>query len=123
MINIKLGECKFCEKLVELCQAHIIPQALVRNKAKGSKKGLFYIDEKGNYSIVKSNGYYDRNILCNTCDGKFGAYEEALIKFLKDSDCISKYNYRKISLAIEFILWKSHLTTLPDYEDINLGKY
>lgn len=119
------GKCRFCGKHKKFIEAHIIPAAFSRDvvKRKGDGKTLIEVSKKQGGKIVQSNGYRDLNILCGGCDGILGAYEGALIVFLRDSKNISRYNYRKINIAIKGILWKAHITSRPEFKDINLGKY
>jgi hypothetical protein len=117
-----MAECKFCREDKSLIKAHIIPQAFIKQEVKNSNyKNLRCIyKDKSRYTIIKANGYFDRDILCQSCDNKLGVCEDTLIKFLRTNK-ESDYNYRNINIAIKGILWKAHITTRPEFNAINLG--
>lgn len=120
----KMEQCKFCTELKELIDAHIIPKAFVRNKVKEyGNKNLVEVEKDKSGKEVRSNGYWDNHILCSSCDNVLGSCEKMLIEFLRNSNDINKYNYRKISLAIKGILWKAHITSNQEFKHIGLGKY
>jgi hypothetical protein len=118
-------ECKFCTKQETLIKAHIVPQTFVTNQAKTSNsKNLVEvtkdIDKSG--KVIKNNGYFDKDILCQLCDQKFGVWEKTLKIFLSNSSNMNNYCYRSISLAMKEIIWKAHITSRQEFNHIYLGK-
>ena len=118
----KVAKCKFCKEDKKLIDAHIIPRAFVRNKVKEyNNKNLIQIKKDTiGYKIIKSNSYFDGKILCHNCDNKF--CDQTLIESLENSYDANIYNYRKISIAIKAILWKAYITTIQEFNQIDLGK-
>lgn len=72
--------CRRCgnEKTIK---AHIIPRAFA-HQAKGSEKRLSAIDDEGGERFTQS-GYWDRNILCASCDGKLGVFDRYYVEFCR----------------------------------------
>jgi hypothetical protein len=130
-------ECKLCLQNKSLINAHIYPQCILKHIRKilpnqQQNKSHFLLAEKNNpqQKIVKNNGFFDKSILCEACDAELGKYEEKLKEFLINCDTINKlqqyvingkYHYNSVKLAILGILWKSHITSLCEFEEVNLG--
>ncbi|MCM1003370.1 MAG: hypothetical protein NC408_03400 [Candidatus Gastranaerophilales bacterium] len=129
--------CKFCGKEKKLIKAHIIPR----------KFYLDYKDEQymsvnklsGKFQIQQS-GAYDKNILCEDCDGKIlGKFDQEGYRVLFDEIYKHKlnqlnhdsmyyitseyYNYEYLRNFFISILWRASVSSLPEFRDINLGIY
>jgi len=138
--------CNLClEDKALIKKSHIIPNFMY--------KGLFdqmhkikYVNLE-NLSTIKSlsDGLYEGNILCNNCDnvllGKLETYvsiilyggnpgKEKIPEFrmtqgkdrIKAVD-ISNIDYTTTKLFLLSILWRSHISSLPFFKDIQLGPY
>jgi len=87
----------------------------------------------------RQSGVYEPNILCSTCDNKiFGALEtydsQALyggIDITIENGAInsSKYirvkglDYSKFKLFLLSVLWRASISSLPVFQNVNLGKH
>jgi hypothetical protein len=116
--------CKLCRNDKKLIEAHIIPQAFSKDVQKAFGKTQILLIEEGKRSRKAPQlGYFDKEILCGTCDGDIGKWEEDLIDLFRKGYENHPYNYSSIKLAILSILWKSHITTNPAFEGVKLGSF
>lgn len=115
-ISDKGGKCQYCQRETNLIDAHIIAKSLHPS----SSGFLWLVDKTGKIGKVLNNGWFDKNILCETCDRKIGAWEKLLKKFLRNPNY---YDYQSVKLATLSIAWKAHITTHEEFRDINLEPY
>lgn len=138
--------CKLClEDKLLIKKSHIIPNFMYR--------GLFDAKHKLNYvnflnpNLITpiSDGLYDENILCAKCDneilGKIETYVSIMIyggnpgknkisefKKTKNTDGlvsvhINNIDYLKTKLFLLSILWRSHISKHPFFQEIDLGPH
>lgn len=133
----KQGYCKYCGKYTNLVKSHIIPRS-------------FYLDYKNQKYIAinaenktqtqRQCGAYDKEILCEDCDNKiFGEFDKEAHRVLiekyenycveKNSECTlyhlkeNDFNFKKLRKFFISILWRASVSKLPEFSNINLGKY
>ena len=116
--------CKLCGNNKKLIEAHIIPRAFSRDVQKSFGKTQIQLIQEGKENRkAPVLGYFDKEILCETCDGDIGKWEEDLIDLFRKGYQNHPYNYSSIKLAILSILWKAHITTNPAFEGVKLGSF
>lgn len=139
---LKSGICRLCGQSLPLIkQSHIIPDFMY--KGIGDEKNRIYIlPLKGSKRKVKvvQTGYFEKHILCKDCDNnKIGSLERALsimlfgglgekvprIKALHvangvDTILVENFDYNKVKLALLSILWRSHISTNPFFQKIDI---
>lgn len=142
-------ECKLCNKEKTLIKkSHILPEFLFKKlfdpHHKLRKFDLVQM-AKGNPRISRpSSGLYEGQILCQECDNKtLGQYESYIANLLnetlKESDKIScrrirneyglifteiaNINYKKTKLFLLSVLYRAHISSSPEFKQVNLGTY
>ena len=136
------GTCRFCNLIKPLIKAHIIPRSFFLkykgDPAKGQKPYAVLVDSKKpikESGEFKQAGIYDSNILCESCEKKFGEFDrygwEILEPITVDTPP-SQYNgsvYKidcdtdKIRRFILSVLWRASVSKIQFYKDVDLGPY
>jgi len=140
-LDRKFGECKLCRQSKPLIKAHVLSDLLY--------DGLFAEGHwlarvrflKGTEQIVSTlpNGDYDRNILCNNCDGTIlGQFETYASKIIrneiekaepKNAGDFGKYisipgvDYIKFKLFLLTQVWRASISKRPFFNNFNLGEH
>ncbi len=129
--------CKFCGQEKKLIKAHIIPRNFYLNYKNEKYLGVDSIS--GKFTIQQS-GAYDKNILCEDCDGKIlGEFDKEgyrilfseVYKHILYSDKNTKiyyltsenYNYEYLRKFFISILWRASISNVRELDDVHLGKY
>jgi hypothetical protein len=127
--------CQLCRRDVPLIDAHIIPRPFFRTKEPGGAP-KFLSNTDGTYPKRAPIGIYDPAILCATCDGRIGRWDEygielftksldhftpviengKLVAFRKDS-----FDYSRLRLFVLSVLWRAHLSTHEMFSRVALG--
>lgn len=140
---MKAGTCLLCGKIAELSgMSHIIPKFMY--------KGMEDDRNKIALSILKNNikreteidyRYFDKNIICLHCETVtlsqldnygnrilFGdqktidSFQTKVFQSLEAKVCVIKnFEYEKLKLFLLSILWRSHISQLSFFKEINLG--
>jgi len=114
-----------------LIKAHLIPRAFCVEVQTG-KSHAASVTKDGNF-VVNQSGVWDRNILCNKCDGRLGDYEQYAHRVAQEirSSGSSTVGKTKIVAGVDNIkilrfcagiLYKYSLTTKANGR-IDLGRY
>ena len=145
---MKIGICKLCRQEKELLKSsHIIPNFMYNHIYDKNHKLIFTDPQafaKGT-AIVKrpSSGAWESNILCRDCDGRIiQNYENYGKQVLFSKENVPKINlscknyvsidgqeydiyydldYKKFKLFLLTILWRASISSLPYFNEINLG--
>lgn len=134
--------CKFCEKEVQkLVDSHIIPRAFFEySKSVGKYENMQSItNTNGIYPVSKSRiGWYDQNLVCQTCESLFGKYDLYAISLLlknmtkhkqliKDGEIVSwmidNYSFKQLSLFFISLLWRAGASDMFQFKRIVLGRW
>lgn len=88
------AKCLICEE-VPTIEAHLIPRGFVREIQAAPKSGEQHmIVEAGGLKQASKTGRYSRDILCASCDGRLGVYEEDALTLLR------RLRHRKIGKKV-----------------------
>ncbi|QXP79010.1 MULTISPECIES: hypothetical protein [Winogradskyella] len=141
--------CKLCkEKKSLIKKSHIISEFLHKEIFDENHKLIAFDPKelrKTNPSISRpSSGAYEGNLLCKKCDneiiGKYESYVSKLlnkklnknekikcnIKHSKDKGTIielSDLNYSSLKLFLLSLLWRAHISSRDEYQNVDLGPY
>ncbi len=127
--------CKFCgNQKAKLIKAHIVPACFYREIKKDS--GPLLIAQGGEHNKKSPTGVYDKNILCATCDGKIGKWDNIAIQFFTDTSKWLKkdakgetyyeiwaYDYKALKLFFISLIWKASVSKNTMYKYVNLGPF
>ena len=125
-----IGICKFCNTEKQLCDAHIVPKSFYKKV-----KHKLVLEDK-HYTPNLWQGIYDKKILCKTCDGAFGEYENYAKNLLLDNlvaykdSCKAMYfipesdfDYQQFRMFIIFLIWKASISKEDYCKNVYLGLY
>lgn len=128
--NQKSENCAFCLEENKLCESHIIPKWLVRERDKGS--GFFQITEGNPFRRNLREGWKEK-LLCLKCEKRFGIYDDYSAKFFKNSSSwilgkqygfkiwsVKDFDYKKLKLFFMSLLWRAAVATISPFDSINL---
>lgn len=131
--------CKLCGQDKPLIRSHIFPDW-----------GYRYLKEENHFfqlmGTVKARkvqtGYWDRNILCNSCDGDIiGKYDTYAAQFFKQDFTkllttyselgrkskqayhVKNFDYPKLYAFLISLLWRASITNHPTFSKVQLGPY
>ncbi len=128
--------CRYCNQETKLIKSHIVPEKFYLQALDRTQKNdkLIIIDKRKKYTPASPIGLYDLGILCASCDGKLGVFDNAAqLLFLKDIQRykspdkdlyvlpLSAFDYQKIKLFIVSVLWRASISTLEAFEAVQLG--
>jgi hypothetical protein len=120
----KLGICAFCTKLRRLCDSHILPRWLYRERGTNFK----LISSTHPFKLRRPIGPYEK-LLCLECEGLMGRYDEYSAEFFKVSrywPCdertnwrvVYTYDYEKLKLFFLSVLWRAGAANQDFYSQI-----
>lgn len=131
-----MGTCHLCCEEKKLVKAHLLPEAFFRfmyPDGKNDGSALMLVERGKDYPGQSRIGLYDQNILCDTCDGDLGTYDEygATIllhsepKFIVKTDhgegfIFDRGDPGKLKLFFLSVLWRFSVSTLPETQSIKL---
>lgn len=144
-----MKQCRLCKEDKKLIKASHIISDFLHEELYDEKHRIikFHPNElkKANPKIsTPPSATYEGGILCNTCDnGIIGKYETYVSKLIKNKligsekvTCIETINseretiievenldYNKTKLFLLSILWRSSISSKPEFEQVNLGPY
>lgn len=128
--------CKLCNQDHKLIKAHVIPESFFRPLRAEEKSPLLI--SAGNYIKRAPIGVYDKTILCEACEKRFGTwddYAQSLLlqdfqnaHTLKNGNDIYGYvfdnfDYDKLKLFFISVLWRASISTLKFYENVQLNVF
>jgi hypothetical protein len=130
--------CRWCGENRELIRAHIIPRSFYDDVRGETDKVLLLSPDKSKYTTVSQSGVFDPGILCATCDGFLGKFDDYGYKVFKrvptdqedlvvDRDRMPiGYNLRcdDVQRAQKFllsVLWRASVTSHDFFAKVSLG--
>jgi hypothetical protein len=126
-LNAVPSVCKQCGRNKTI-KAHIIPRAFALH-AKGFAQTLLSIDKKGGQRLSQS-GYWDRDILCATCDGKLGKYDAFFVSLCRrlaklqtpqEGPCVLKnLDTAMVAKFANAVVWRASISKKPEFLEIDL---
>lgn len=117
-------------KCTELINAHIMPRGFARD---------IMGDRTHNIQVSMSNakptqhGVYDPNILCASCDGTLGEYDDYAIEVCRrfgadhvaqnEMFTMSNVNGDTLAKFVLAVLWRASISARPEFKKVALGPY
>lgn len=125
-------KCPGCQS-TSFCDAHIIPAGFARTLSEPSGHNIA-LSAMGSKRAKEQHGYFDPAILCRTCDGLLGKFDEYAIDFcktlqmtstLRTGEAYTKAHFKgeqfaKFALAV---IWRASISDRPEWKQISLGRY
>jgi len=131
-------KCNGCDEDKKLIKAHIIPKSFYMNlKGDGQYLNVIHSDEDSRVgrSFI---GDYDKEILCQACDGELGKYDNYAKKLLLDQ--FDRFNelrkgdelvgweveeckHQELVLFFLSVLWRASISSRTNYNSIVLGPH
>ena len=128
--------CKLCGLNNKLIKAHIIPASFFRPLRSGQKPPLLI--RAGDYVKRAPTGVYDKTILCENCEPKFGIWDDyaqnLLIQNFQNARIVERdgdvygyvfdgFDYDKLKLFFISILWRASISSLKFYNGVELNVF
>jgi hypothetical protein len=131
-----MATCLRCKKQKTLIKAHIIPEAFW-NLPDQSVGPMAMVSNSVNWKTKPSPiGPYDKQILCEQCDGSIGLLDQhAAENLLRDksktryqNDIVGLYHYKNANaqIIISFIaslVWRASISSHHFFKRVSLGPY
>ena len=130
--------CKGCSQDKKLIKAHIIPESFFIGHRTAKESPLLISNEAGIYPKKSRIGVYDKEILCNECEGKFQDVdnygqtillknEDSHVKLTKNDKIfgyqINGVDYQRLKQFFISVLWRASISKHAFYSKIQLGSY
>ncbi|MDD9900885.1 MAG: hypothetical protein OXT65_07895 [Alphaproteobacteria bacterium] len=134
------GQCKLCSKTKKLIKAHMIPEWCFKHGSNPDENAIIATNDPMRRAETRSPGsvgIYDKNILCEACDGSFSEWEqhfkeEFFQKFLTFSSqeppplehpiILSQgFSQEKLKLFFISLLWRASISKHSFYRRVNCG--
>ncbi|SEW57448.1 hypothetical protein [Chitinophaga arvensicola] len=135
-------KCQLCGKTTKLIKAHIIPRYF--DKPLRDNNGaimLAHFDNDEQSRLTPSP--FDKNILCEKCDNdRLGKLDKYAAEFLVQNlhprirrpkqifgrdeiieHKIADVDYKMLKLFLLSVLWRSHVTSLPFFDKVDIGEH
>jgi hypothetical protein len=127
------AKCQLCLKPAILCESHVISEFFFSNLYDEKHRYYALCSIRGERIELLQKGLR-QELLCKTCDGQFGKYEdyakrvlygggpEIVYEKLGGGNC--RYwgiDYRKFKLFLMSLLWRLDVTTIPALIGVSLG--
>jgi hypothetical protein len=114
----------------KLIDSHIIARGfarLTRNEGRN-----ITVSEERVGLVSPQLGYFDKNILCASCDNKLGAYDDYVIELCRNFEAkhrrlsknlfeIPTVDCNKVATFFLSVLWRASISKRPEYKAISLG--
>lgn len=115
----------------DLIEAHVIPKAFARF-VRGNGRTVEVQMKKSGYA-KRQLGVFDRNILCKTCDGKLGIYDQYAVEVCCSFEETHRRQDRalfelpgvdgeRLALFVLAVLWRGSISKLDGLAEVSFGK-
>ena len=130
--------CRYCGEDKKLIKAHVIPEAFFRRLRVDQDPPRLLTNKENEYPKRAPVGVYDSEILCETCEVKFGDWDNYAQYLLGEElrNCspitangniagyeVTTYDYELLKLFFISLLWRASVSVHPFYSKIKLGPY
>jgi hypothetical protein len=130
--------CQLCHRDRALIEAHILPRAFFEAYERGGRSPKLLSNVPGEWPKKLPIGFYDKHILCASCDCRLGVWDQYGINLflhrLSDFQpayhngalvalTLPTYDHDRLKLFIISVLWRAGLSTLPAMRKVTLGPY
>lgn len=125
--------CKLCDMIGPAADAHVIPKAFYK-VSRGSADYLDVISSVPGVRRVRSRiGFYDQNLLCQSCEARFMGYDTYGVKVLLQSkrepfmggdiagiraEIVQGVDRQRFNGFLVFLLWRVLASALPAYQTV-----
>jgi hypothetical protein len=131
-----MGTCRWCQQNTRLIRAHIIPKAFYVPIKGDADKVVILSPTERKFTRFSSSGIFDSGILCSSCDGFLGKFDEYGLRIFgsrpSDADRITEgllpgYDLHcdDVQRAQKFllsVLWRASVTTHDFFQTVSLGR-
>ncbi len=130
--------CKLCRQRTDLIEAHNIPAGYFRRMPSDQGPARVLKNNSEEFPKRAPVGIYDRNILCSTCEPRFGPWDTHAQEILTDDIHngtvrkigdkivgfeIQEYDYNLLKLFFISLAWRASVSTQPFYRRVSLGPF
>lgn len=126
----KIGLCAFCETEQKLCESHITPKWLVKDRDTGT--GFFQVAQNDPFKKRMPEGWKE-TLLCRSCEDIMEIYDDYSAVFFRASDkwvlerpfnekvwVVHDYDYKKLKLFFMSILWRASVAKTQPFAAVSL---
>lgn len=129
----KTGQCRLCLNNRILCDSHIIPEMFFK-KAYNDKSFMIEASTDENLPTKRIRKGHHELILCRKCEDIFQIYESEAVR-LRDQKSVTfshlegsvfqctGMDYKNFKLFQLSVLWRMSVSTLDQYNSVNVGPY
>jgi hypothetical protein len=129
---MKFGTCKLCLEIKDLMHSHVFSEFLYEP----------IYDDAHKYISVSSHPHHKTKpfqigmreyLLCKECEGQIGVYENYAANILRQADkyrtsdgraiVIPNFNYSSFKLFGLSLIWRSHITSIHMFGEVNLSSH
>jgi hypothetical protein len=121
-----IGPCAFCTTDSKLCDSHIQPRWLYRERGTDFK----LISSTHDFELRRPIGPYEK-LLCLKCEGTMGVYDDYSAEFFKGCKtwprdlrtnwcAVYQYDYAKLKLFALSMLWRAGVASQEFYSMVQL---
>jgi hypothetical protein len=128
--------CRFCELLPASVDAHIMPRSFLRDRSEPGRHN-YLLSTKHDFAQRSPTGVYDGNLVCETCEGRFGIYDDYGHEFFKLKEAVRlvspqnaeplvwqcPVDYAKLKLFILSIMWRASASERSECAGVKLGQF
>jgi hypothetical protein len=129
-VNNESQKCRLCLEQAELCDSHIVPEFFFK-RLYDDKHRFFGVSGNPGERIRVSQKGMRENLLCKKCEGQFSKYETYgssvlygepfSVENLGAIISVGGIEYHRFKLFLLSLLWRLDATTLPFWQDIDIG--
>ena len=131
-------KCQLCDTEAPLIESHVIPRPFFVGTGASPNSGKILSSVVGIHPKRSPVGPYDGGILCASCDGRIGVWDEVGVRLLhrelhsfelhaSDGAALAltkeSYDYSKLKLFFLSVLWRSGVSSLPMFGRVSLGPH
>jgi hypothetical protein len=130
--------CKLCKHNKKTVKSHIIPESFYRDIKESDKPLIIISGKEGEHTKRSQIGLYDPNILCDDCEKSFHQYDDygiqVILKSILKKEPVTDNNetigyeingidYKKFKLFFMSILWRAGISSMKEFNKVDLGSH
>jgi hypothetical protein len=127
-----IGNCKLCQRSETLRFSHIVPEFCYKPLYDGKHRAVM-LDADTNHRSYVQKGIREY-LLCDSCEARLNKLEVYFKKFWYDGPAIPSrtrpgafiirgFDYAAFKLFHLSILWRASVSSLPEFDSVNLGPH
>lgn len=132
-----MSKCRLCLQEKKLIKAHVIPESFLALPTAEEGPAKLISDKKGFHPKKTLTGIYDKDILCEACDGELGVLDQHAVEKLLRNSAIADFKVgdqiigrqydgadpELLSRFIKSVLWRASICSAEFFERVRLGPY